>query len=140
MRSDKERAYDGYLAASSRLGDRDALSRLAERWQPKLLAHAWRLTGEHDLASDAAQDAWIEIMRGIGGLDDAEAFPAWAFRIVSRRCARIIRGRQRGRRTQAALAREPDAVVETPERAHALSDFDAVQLSLIHISEPTRPY
>lgn len=126
MRSDRERVYDSYLAASARVGDRHALSRLAERWQPRLLAHAWRLTGESDLAADAAQDAWIEILRGIGGLDDADAFPAWAYRIVSRRCARIIRGRQRQRWTSAALALEPSASSETPDRVQARADLAVV--------------
>ncbi|WP_376694701.1 RNA polymerase sigma factor [Wenzhouxiangella sp. EGI_FJ10305] len=106
MRTDKEKALDAYLAASARMGDRDALDKLAGRWHRKLLAHAHRLTGEADLASDMAQEAWAEIIRGIRGLDDTNAFPAWAFRIVSRRCARAIGKRQRRRAGTAALARE----------------------------------
>lgn len=138
MRGDKEKVYDGYLTASARIGDRGALSRLAERWQPKLLAHAHRLTGEADLAADAAQEAWIEILKGIDGLDDADTFPAWAFRIVSRRCAGIIRGRQRRRRTQSALARETGTSFETPDRAQARSDLGAVQKALATLSKDHR--
>lgn len=130
MRSDKERAYDSYLAASARIGDRQALSSLADRWHPRLMAHAYRLTGEADLAADAVQEAWIEILRGIGGLDDAAAFPAWAFRIVSRRCARIIRGRQRLRRTRTALAQEPAPDSVTPDRNLTRSDLSVVRTAL----------
>jgi RNA polymerase sigma-70 factor (ECF subfamily) len=107
LRTDKEKALDAYLAAAARTGDRRAMARLAERWQPKLLAHAHRLSGEAQLAADVTQDAWTDILRGIGSLDDESAFPAWAFRIVSRRCARAIRRRQRTRAGTDALAREP---------------------------------
>lgn len=62
--------------------------------------------GEPQPAADVAQEAWTDILRGIGRLDDADAFAAWAFRIVTRRCARAIRGRQHQRAGTAALARE----------------------------------
>lgn len=108
MRNDKERALDAYLAAAARVGDRKALGRLAGRWHPKLLAHAHRLLGEPEHAADVTQEAWIQILGGIHGLKDTTAFPAWAFRIVTRRCARAIRKRQRQRQGSAALARETE--------------------------------
>lgn len=107
MRSKKDKVYDSYLAASARLGDCRAMARLAERWQPRLLAHARRLLGESDLAADVTQDAWIEIIRSIGRLNDSDAFAAWAFRIVTHRCSRTIGRRQRRRAGQSALARQP---------------------------------
>lgn len=116
MRSEKERAYDSYLAASARVGNRDAMERLARRWHPKLMAHAYRLTGESDLAADVTQDAWMAIMKGIHGLNDTDAFAAWAFRIVTHRVARMIRHRQRQRAGDAALSREP-APENDPGRA-----------------------
>lgn len=123
VRNDKERLLDAYLAAAARTGDRQALGRLVERWQPKLLGHAYRLTGEADLAADMAQEAWIEVMRGIARLDDTAAFPAWAMRIVTRRCARAIRSRQRRRAGNAAYAREPAPRAESPGRAEARADL-----------------
>lgn len=71
---------------------------LASRWHPKLVAHARRLTGDSDAARDATQEAWVEIARGLARLGDERAFPAWAYRITSRRCAkavgRLVRDRQ----------------------------------------------
>lgn len=134
MADRKERAYDSYLVASARIGDKLALERLAQRWHPKLLGHAHRLTGEPDLAAEAAQEAWLDIMRGIGGLDDADAFPAWAMRIVSRRCARIIRGRQRWRRKHSALAGEPEVPSDTPETVTARGEATAVRIALAGLS------
>ena len=50
----KEQLLDEYLVASARTGDRKAFDLLARRWQGKLVAHAWRLTGDVDLAREAA--------------------------------------------------------------------------------------
>ena len=94
---DSEHIYDAYLVASAISGHRAALGRLVSRWQPRLFRHAWRVLGDPERARDAVQDAWMEILRGLPALDDPVAFPAWAYRIVSRRCYRVL-----GR-----LAREP---------------------------------
>ena len=101
------RIFDEYLAASARAGDRAAFTQLAERWQPKLLAHAFRMTGDYEAARDVAQDAWADIVQGLYRLDDARAFPAWAYRIVTRRTADMIRKRQHTRRLGDAFAAEP---------------------------------
>jgi RNA polymerase sigma-70 factor (ECF subfamily) len=90
VQRDAERLFDEYLALAARDGDREAWARLVARWQPRLLAHAWRLLGDAERARDAVQEAWIEILRGLGGLDDVVAFPAWAYRITTRRCQRAF--------------------------------------------------
>lgn len=90
MNRDSERIYDEYLVSAARTGDRDALARLVARWQPRLLRHAWRVIGDAERARDMAQEAWIEILRGLARLDDDAAFPAWAYRIVTRRCQRLF--------------------------------------------------
>lgn len=126
MRNEKERVYDAYLAASARLGDRQALGRLAERWHPKLLGHAWRLTGDTDLAADVTQEAWTDIIKGVAQLNDTDAFAAWAFRIVTRRCARAIRKRQHQRAGQAALARESG-----PEAESVSGNEDRAELAIV---------
>lgn len=121
MRSeDKEagRALDAYLAAAARTGDRKALALLFKRWNPRLTAHAWRLLGDRDLAADAVQEAWVEIVRGLARLADTGAFAAWAYRIASRRCAkaigRVVRDRHRAEALsgegEAAAPPDPDAL------------------------------
>jgi RNA polymerase sigma factor (sigma-70 family) len=100
----KSRAFDEYLIASARTGDRQAFDMLARRWQPKLLAHGWRiLGGDREGARDAAQEAWAEIVTGLDRLRDVRAFPAWAYRIVTRRCARQIDQAVRHRHLVAAV-------------------------------------
>lgn len=122
MAPETSRLFDEYLAAAAQTGDRGAFGRLAERWQPKLLAHAWRLMGEVEAARDVVQDAWVDIARGLVRLDDPSLFPAWAYRIVSRRAADAIDQRTRVRRLDAALAAEAPPVDDTAKRMETAAD------------------
>ncbi len=107
MMPNTARILDEYLLASARAGDRKASELLARRWQKKLLAHAWRLLGDREPARDCVQEGWVEILRGLPRLKDERAFPAWAYRIVSRRCARQIGSAVRQRRLAEALEPAP---------------------------------
>ncbi len=102
------RIFDEYLVASARAGDRAALERIAQHWQPKLYAHACRLMGDAEQARDVAQDGWADIIKGLPSLTETKFFPAWAYRIITRRAADRIRRNIRKRRTDAAYAAEPE--------------------------------
>jgi RNA polymerase sigma-70 factor (ECF subfamily) len=102
----KEKALEAYLVASARLGERRAMSLLVKLRGPRLMAHAIRLLGDREVARDMVQEAWAEILRGLGGLRDDHAFLPWALRIVSRRVAREIGQRQRHRKLEVAYADE----------------------------------
>ena len=117
MARDRERILDAYLVASARLGDRNALGILVRRWNRKLVAHAWRLLRDTEGAKDAVQESWVEILRGLSRLREDAAFAPWAFRIVSRPCARQI-GRMRGQRRlaeeMAAIPADGDSAEPSP--------------------------
>lgn len=148
MNRDSERIYDEYLVAAAMTGDRAALSRLVERWQPRLHRHAWRLLGDAERAKDMVQEAWLEILRGLARLQDVAAFPAWAYRIVTRRCQRAF---QRGAREivafdteaseAAAPATEDDAGEFTAELSNVvaaigkLPPLQRAALALFYIEE-----
>jgi RNA polymerase sigma factor (sigma-70 family) len=117
------RVLDEYLVAAARTGDRKAFALLAERWRGKLVAHAWRLTGDAEMARDAAQEGWVEIVCGLRRLADEQAFPAWAYRIVSRRCARQIGQAVKRRELAVRSAAEPE-----PEMAEPGAALDAARL------------
>ncbi|WP_417492532.1 RNA polymerase sigma factor [Maricaulis sp.] len=122
MQRDSKRVLGEYLVMTAQTGDRAACGQLARLWQPALLRHALRLTGDAELARDTLQEAWIDIFRGLGGLADAAAFPAWAYRIVTRKSAATVRGLQRRRQTGEALAAEPVAPDRWEADAEALAD------------------
>lgn len=110
-----KRSLDAYLVGAAKLGDRRACDRLVRLWNPRLEAHALRLLGDRGQAQDALQDGWIEIFRGLTHLRDDRAFAAWAYRIVSRRCARTIRRAQRDRLIERAAANEVQVSLQTEE-------------------------
>ncbi|NML07700.1 RNA polymerase sigma factor [Sphingomonas sp. G-3-2-10] len=114
MVAETARILDEYILASAKAGDRAALALLARRWHRRLVAHAWRLTGDPELACDAAQAGWMEILRCLPRLNDERAFPAWAYRIVSRACAKQIGKSVRRRKLVDALAHEPEAEPADP--------------------------
>ncbi|MEO8245063.1 MAG: sigma-70 family RNA polymerase sigma factor [bacterium] len=115
--SDIARLEDAVQVAGARLGDRAAWDSLVRRRGPRLYAHARRLTDSAEAAQDVVQDAWIEVMRGLGGLRDDHAFLPWALRIVTRRAARVIRGQVADRRLAREFAVEQVLVPEAAETA-----------------------
>lgn len=124
----RDRAYESYLVAAARTGDARALARLADFRGPRLVAHAARLLGDREVAQDMVQEAWIEILRGLGSLRDDTAFLPWALRIVSRRVAREIARRQRSRRLAESVGAETDPSV--PEAGPAGLDAARVRAAV----------
>lgn len=82
---------DELLVMLAAEGDREALDRLARRWGPRHHAHARRLLGGSDYATDAVQDAWVSIIRSLSRLNEPAKFPAWSYAIVTKRCQDIMR-------------------------------------------------
>jgi len=121
-----QRALDAYLVASARIGDRKAFALLFRRWNGKLLAHAWRLLGDSEAAKDAVQDGWAEIVRGLPRLGDDGAFPPWAYRIVSRRCARAIGRYVRDRKIEAAAEQAADVSDDPPDLERLRREISAL--------------
>jgi len=141
MRRGKGRILDEYLAASARAGDRVAFDQLAERWQPKLYAHACRLTGNAELARDVVQEGWADIVKGLPRLNDAAVFPAWAYRIIARRVADAIRRAQRDRKlvrnygaealTQTASSTEMETVADRTPLSQAIAKLPPEQRAAV---------
>ncbi len=81
------------LVIRCQLGDRSAFETLIGQWAEPLRRHLLRVTGRPDAADDLAQDIWLGVVRGIGGLRDARRFRAWLFGIAHRQ----VMGRFRDR-------------------------------------------
>lgn len=78
----REQILDELLVLRCQAGDRAALDLLVERWNPRLLRLARRLTQSDD-ADEVVQEAWLAIVRGVARLQDPALFPSWALRIAS---------------------------------------------------------
>lgn len=130
MQRNSERILDEYLLAAALTGDRPSWQRLVSRWQPRLMRHAWRVLGDADRAADAVQEAWIEILRGLGRLDDLAAFPAWAFQIVTRRCQRLFRSSDQDRRAAEAQILDDAEIASESDAGEIHADIDQVMGAL----------
>jgi len=100
-----EQIRDELLVLQCQQGNGHAFTELVNRWQDRLLRHACRLTRDGHVALDIVQETWIAIIKGLPHLDDAAAFPTWAFRIMTNKCSDWIRKQQRRRRLEKQLAR-----------------------------------
>jgi RNA polymerase sigma factor (sigma-70 family) len=138
VQRNSERIFDEYLLAAALTGDRPAWQRLVARWQPKLLRHAWRVLGDAERARDAVQDAWIEILRGIGRLDDLAAFPAWAFQIVTRRCQRLFRGADQQRKAAEGLIVDDAEIASASDEGEINADIAQVLTALQELPDAQR--
>ena len=91
----------------------DRLGDLYRAHGPDALRLAYVLTGDHDVAEDITQDAFVRIGRKLFGLRDADHERAYLFRTV------INLSRSRGRkltRERAAVAKlQPHRQISSPE-------------------------
>ena len=71
-------------------GDLTAFARLVARYRSAAVTYARRWVGDAE-AEDAAQDAFIDVHRGLAQLREPAAFPGWLRRVVRKHCDRRTR-------------------------------------------------
>jgi RNA polymerase sigma factor (sigma-70 family) len=113
---------DGALLRDARQGDKTALAALVERHYGTLLGACRRMLRDGDLARDAAQDAVLRAMLGLGRLRDEERFGAWLVGIGLNVCRSLLGARAResplaALSDAAADGRDPAAAAELGELA-----------------------
>jgi RNA polymerase sigma factor (sigma-70 family) len=95
-----DRGPDSDLVYASLRGEKDAFAELIGRHWPVAVSLAARVLGSADLGHDAAQEATIAAMNGLGQLRSADRFGAWFCGItlnVARRWLRQMRAELRTR-------------------------------------------
>ena len=132
MQRSHERIRDELLVLRCQDHDPEAFAELVAHFQGRLYATALKRIGNPDAARDAVQETWLAILRGLPALRDPARFPAFAHRILVRRCVDAARGA--GRRTRLAEAVEhqaPRAAAEpTAELGHDTRRLRAALTSL----------
>ena len=80
------------LASRARGGDAAALNDLLAELRPLVVRTARLVVGSGSWAAeDAAQEALLDISRGISGLRDPAAVRTWALRVAVRRALKVAR-------------------------------------------------
>jgi RNA polymerase sigma factor (sigma-70 family) len=106
------------LAADAHRGDRGALEALLHELQPDVVRVTRLVVGAGSWAAeDAAQEALLDIARGIDRLREPAAVRSWALRIATRRALRTARlERLRRARDLNQVADAPRAVERSAEQ------------------------
>jgi RNA polymerase sigma-70 factor (ECF subfamily) len=75
---------DSKLVELARDGDARAYGTLVERHQTRTYATLVKITGDHDLAMDLTQDAFVRAWQQLGAFEGRAAFSTWLYRIAVR--------------------------------------------------------
>ena len=102
---------DEQLVERALAGDADAFGEVVRRWEHKIYALAYGITGSVEEARDAAQETFIAAFRNLQGFRGEAKVSSWLHRIAVNQCIT----RQRRARVRA------ETWIEDEERAPALS-------------------
>jgi RNA polymerase sigma-70 factor, ECF subfamily len=109
-------ADDRALVEACLDGDTASFDVLVERYRRQVYQVCYRFAGNHEDASDLAQDVFIRAYRALRSFKGKSAFSTWLYRIAVNVCLNRFSGRQLP--TEAIDAREhEDRTLEQPERA-----------------------
>ena len=91
---------------------------IVERYQRLLFTVALRMLGDHDEASDAAQNAFVKAYQKLDTFDQSRRFFSWIYRILLNECLNLRRDRRPHERLTPELATVggPAELLEATER------------------------
>lgn len=98
----RELAASDSLVARAASGDEVAFARLIDEHHAPMARVAYAITGDRDLAADAAQAAWSIAWRRLATLRDHATIRAWLVAIAANEARQVLR--RRGTRTVLDLA------------------------------------
>jgi RNA polymerase sigma-70 factor (ECF subfamily) len=97
-------------------GRRDAFDLIVERHQKRVYQLCYRFAGNHEDASDLAQDVFIRAYRALHSFKGQSAFSTWLYRVTVNVCLNRVNSRV-SRQTTTEVFDRPD---DRSERADAL--------------------
>jgi RNA polymerase sigma factor (sigma-70 family) len=130
------------LVIRARAGDREAYNTIYERFQEMAFSYAYSILGDHGLAEDAKQEAFLGAYCDLLSLREPAAFPGWFRRIVVRHSITIKRDRRalvapvEGMEAVASTAPGPSEIAQKNEERERV--WEAVRRLPDHEREVTR--
>jgi RNA polymerase sigma-70 factor, ECF subfamily len=104
------------LVAAARRGDADALERLLERVQGRVLRFAMKMCGDPEDAREVLQETLIAVARSLRDFAGASSLSTWLYKIAHSFCIK------RRRTSKFAPARVVSLETEAPQEAAVLRD------------------
>jgi RNA polymerase sigma-70 factor (ECF subfamily) len=114
-------AAEDQLIARSRGGDTGAFDLLVERYQDRVYGLAYRITGHHADAQDAAQESFLKAYRSLRTFRGDASFSTWLHRIAVNAALDAVRRRASASPAQPGPNDEPslDPLADRAERVEA---------------------
>ena len=81
------------IVTAAQHGDPEAFRLLVQRYQDFAYAVAFARVGDHQLAQDVAQEAFLQVHRDLPTLREPRAFGSWLRRLVAKHSDRLLRGK-----------------------------------------------
>jgi RNA polymerase sigma-70 factor (ECF subfamily) len=130
---------DAELITAAMTGDRAAMDALLRSHHDRVYTVCRRITGNDADAADAAQEALIAIVRGLGRFDGRSAFSTWVYRIATNASLDELRRRKR----RPLVVVDDPVTHETPDhdgggRIDGLGDRMAIDAALRLVPEDFR--
>ena len=111
---------DADLLAAARVGDRDALERLLERYEPQIYRFGLRMCGDEDAAREVLQETLLAAFRHLPEFRGEAALSTWLYQIARSFCIKERRGaRPTTSIDDASQAELVDPAPGSDVRAHA---------------------
>ena len=114
-------AEDLPVVDRAKKGDRESFGILVKKYQRRVYATAFHMTGQHSDADDVAQEAFVRAFRGLPTFDGRADFYTWMHRIV----INVALNHLRSRRRHPALTTPNDDPTERDLPAFATGSTDA---------------
>lgn len=89
----KKELTDNELVEIVRESDPERYAELIERYQGKLFAYLYRLTGAREETEDLLQDVFIKAFRNLRSYDTSRKFSSWIYRIAHNEAVNHIKRR-----------------------------------------------
>ncbi len=122
---------EAQLIARCRQGDVEAFETLIAAYEKKVLSTAYAMLGNHEDASDAAQEVFLKLFASIDKFGEQSSFSTWLYRVTVNVCYDELRKRKY--RSENTVSLTPD---ETGESAQLqLADKNAGPLELAEQAE-----
>ncbi len=83
------------LVLEAQSGNHEAYETIVNRFREMAVSYAFSILGDHDLAEDASQEAFLSVYCDLLALREPKAFPGWLKRTVRNHAISLVRGRQR---------------------------------------------
>src|SRR5512144_3236016 len=114
-------ADDSRIIALVLEGDTEQFGELVRRYQVGLYRYATSMVGDHDVASDMVQDAFVRAFTNLASCRDRERFRLWLFRTLRNRCFDYLKDPRRRHTALDEAPPVPDSAEGPSDRAERAS-------------------